>query len=213
MTICDGTTILCSIQLTGGSGSCNYTFTRATIALSILTQYEGNALYAPSNSTLVLTVDPSSTPATSPPPSPTPFTCGAPIPSQPMWVCKNGRWEATGDQVISVNHTDLTAPVLIMGSLNVTNPDAVIIVHYENHPVLNVTGSGSLQGTLIVEMMNDTGLYVNRTVVGDVGELTQPFDSVDVPSLDRCIDAGLDYHKEDSSMGLLLQPRKECAAS
>ncbi len=145
--------------------------------------------------------------------SPTSLSCGAAIPSQPTWICRSGTWEAIGDQIIRVNYTDITAPVFINGSLNVTNPDAVIIVHYYNRSVLNVTGAATLQGTLIVETMNISSLN-DRTVIGYIGNLTRPLDVVNVPSLlDHCVKPSLDYDNEDLSMGILLRPNPQCRSS
>ncbi len=77
-------------------------------------------------------------------------------------------------------------------------------------------GSASLQGTLIVEVINISAEEHFRHVIGYVGNLTFPFDVVVVRSLERCIDlrgSSLDYRKEDLSMGLLLQMRSRCHGS
>ncbi len=49
-----------------------------------------------------------------------------------------------------------------------------------------------------------------RHIIGYIGNLSHSFDDVDVPLLDRCVDGSLDYHSQDSSMGLLLRSNRKC---
>ncbi len=49
-----------------------------------------------------------------------------------------------------------------------------------------------------------------RHIIGYIGNLSHRFDHVDVPLLDHCVDGSLDYHSQDSSMGLLLRPSQKC---
>ncbi len=50
----------------------------------------------------------------------------------------------------------------------------------------------------------------HRHIIGYIGNLSHRFDHVDVPLLDHCVDGSLDYHSQDSSMGLLLRPNRNC---
>lgn len=131
VTVVVDSVVLCIVDLLSGSGNCTYTFDDlvAGSTKTITASYVGDATHASTSATTTLIIEPAVTP------------CGPPVPSQPTWVCQNGHWTAMGDQNISADRTDLMVPVVIIGNLNVTNPDAVIVTHFDGRPVLNITGT------------------------------------------------------------------------
>ncbi len=152
--------MVCALT-SAGIGQCTYTFDNVATGLIVTSFYDGSITHSTSSSSLSITVDPaptsltitpSATPSISQPVTPSSSSpvmtssaslagCGAPLPSQPTWVCRNSIWEAVGDQSISVVMTNLTSPMSITGNLNVTNPNAILTFVYSGQPVMNISGN------------------------------------------------------------------------
>ncbi len=70
---------------------------------------------------------------------------------------------------------------------------------------LTLTGTAELRGTLVVNLGNDT-LGPRTITVGYVGNLTRPFDNVEIESTNVCIDSRGEFLERDSrSIDVLLR--------
>ncbi len=117
----------------------------------------------------------------------------------------------------------LEVPLTVTGNLNVTSNESRIIVTFDDKPVINVSGmetclllsacihvfsligTAELRGTLVVNLVNDT-LGPRTIIVGYVGNLTRPFDTVEIVSSNVCIASRGEFLEKDSrSLSVLLR--------
>ncbi len=85
---------------------------------------------------VITTPSPTITPTQSPSSS-----CGTnSIPTEPSWVCVNGKWTANGTQEIGDGVIVLEVPLTVTGNLNVTSNQSRIVITYDDKPAINVSG-------------------------------------------------------------------------
>ncbi len=164
----------------------------------------------PPTSTVLTTAPVTTVPTTAPvtplptstaPATPVTSACGAPAP----WQCVDAHWQAQGNQTLDTGAI-LTVPLIVNGSLDVSR-DAVLVLQYRDAPLLNVSGTISAGGTLVLQL---NALNATRLVIGYAGGVLGAFDAVDVQAPDGCARARFEYTPTNRAMSVLV--RRECAS-
>ncbi len=168
--------------------------TTSVFATVTLTPTTSAALTTPASATVTPTpILPSSLPSTPPPvlsviPTPqplpvttTPVSCVDPPPQfAPNAPCVNGVYVISGPVDITDQSSNISTPVRIEGSLNVTRPDYVLRLQPANgNTSVTVRDDAELRGTLELHVGNNSASNITVLLAG---RITRPFDAVNVVS-------------------------------